>query len=142
MSGIGWILGERWVPYQKATFVTPSFPAFVSGDSTFSRAAAEVLAAYTGSPYFPGGEFTQTFAPGYLKFEYGPSKPLTLQWATYYDAADQAGNSRRYGGTHVAADDYAGRRIGAKIGKQAYALAERYFAGTAGTRDGWRPRRG
>jgi len=130
-SGVGWILGERWVPYQKATFVTPAFPGFVSGHSTFSRAAAEVLAAYTGSPYFPGGEFTQTFAPGYLKFERGPSKPVTLQWATYYDAADQAGISRIYGGIHIPADDFAGRRIGSTIGKQAWALAERYFSGTA-----------
>src|SRR5439155_9233222 len=98
--------------------------------STFSRAAAEVLAAYTGSAYFPGGEFTQTFAPGYLKFEHGPSKPLTLQWATYYDAADQAGISRIYGGIHIPADDFAGRRMGSRIGKQAWALAERYFSGT------------
>src|SRR5438876_2357133 len=130
MSGVGWMLGERWVPYQRATFVTPAFPGFVSGHSTFSRAAAEVLAAYTGSPYFPGGEFTQTFVPGYLKFERGPSAPLTLEWATYYDAADQAGISRLYGGIHIAADDFAGRRIGSRIGKQAWALAERYFAGT------------
>jgi hypothetical protein len=130
VSGAGWFLGTRWVPYQRATFVTPAFPGFVSGHSTFSRAAAEVLAAYTGSPYFPGGEFTQTFDRGYLKFEHGPSKPLTLQWATYYDAADQAGISRIYGGIHIAADDFAGRRIGSRIGKQAWALAERYFAGT------------
>src|SRR6266540_1316659 len=130
VSGVGWILGGRWLPYQRATFVTPAFPGFVSGHSTFSRAAAEVLAACTGSPYFPGGEFTQTFEPGYLKFEHGPSKPLTFQWATYYDAADQAGISRIYGGIHIAADDFAGRRIGSRIGKQAWALAERYFAGT------------
>jgi hypothetical protein len=130
-SGVGWMLGERWAPYQKATFVTPAFPGFVSGHSTFSRAAAEVLAAYTGSPYFPGGEFTQTFAPGYLKFEPGPTRPLTLQWATYYDAADQAGSSRIYGGIHIPADDFAGRRIGSTIGKHAWALAERYFSGTA-----------
>jgi hypothetical protein len=29
------------------------------------------------------------------------------------------------------ADDFAGRRIGSRVGKQAWALAERYFAGTA-----------
>jgi len=130
-SGAGWILGERWVPYQKATFVTPAFPGFVSGHSTFSRAAAEVLAAYTGSRYFPGGEFEQTFAPGYLKFERGPSAPIILQWATYYDAADQAGISRIYGGIHIVADDFAGRRIGSRVGKAAWALARRYFQGTA-----------
>ena len=130
-SGVGWILGERWVPYQKATFVTPAFPGFVSGHSTFSRAGAEVLAAVTGSPFFPGGLFEQRFSPGYLKFEHGPSEPITLQWATYYDASDEAGISRLYGGIHVAADDFAGRRVGSRVGKQAWALARRYFAGTA-----------
>jgi hypothetical protein len=130
-NGVGWIPGTTWVPYQRATFVTPAFPGYVSGHSTFSRAAAEVLAAYTGSPYFPGGLFTQTFPPGYLKFERGPSAPVTLEWATYYDAADQAGISRLFGGIHIAIDDFAGRRLGSGIGKKAYALASRYFAGTA-----------
>ena len=41
-SGVGWILGVDWVPYQRPTFVTPSFPGYISGHSTFSRAAAEV----------------------------------------------------------------------------------------------------
>ena len=31
------------MPYQKRTFVTPAFPGYISGHSTFSRAAAEVL---------------------------------------------------------------------------------------------------
>jgi hypothetical protein len=130
-SGVDWILGERWMPYQKATFVTPAFPGFVSGHSTFSRAAAEVLAAYTGSAYFPGGLFEQTFSPGFLSFEHGPSREVTLQWATYYDAADQAGQSRVYGGIHPSIDDLPGRRIGSRVGKQAWTLAQRYFAGTA-----------
>jgi len=129
-SGVGWILGARWVPYQKATFVTPAFPGFVSGHSTFSRAAAEVLAAYTGSRFFPGGLFTARQVTGSLATERGPSAPVTLQWATYYDAADQAGISRIYGGIHIVADDFAGRRIGSRVGTQAWALAERYFAGT------------
>ena len=33
----------------------PPFPGYVSGHSTFSRAAAEVMTAFTGSEYFPGG---------------------------------------------------------------------------------------
>ena len=36
----------------------------------------------------------------------------TLQWATYADAADDAGISRLYGGIHIEADDFAGRRLG------------------------------
>ena len=54
-SGVGWILAVDWVPYQRSTFVTPAFPGYVSGHSTFSRAAAEVMAAFTGDTYFPGG---------------------------------------------------------------------------------------
>jgi hypothetical protein len=46
-SGVGWIRAVDWVPYQRPTFVTPSFAGYVSGHSTFSRAAAEVL---TGRP--------------------------------------------------------------------------------------------
>ena len=54
-SGVGWIRAVDWVPYQRATFVTPAFAGYVSGHSTFSRAAAEVMAAFTGDPYFPCG---------------------------------------------------------------------------------------
>jgi hypothetical protein len=131
VSGVGWVLGTRWVPYQKATFVTPAFPGYISGHSTFSRAAAEVLVAYTGSRFFPGGELAATFSPGYLTFEHGPSRPVTLRWASYYDASDQAGISRLYGGIHIAADDLVGRKIGSRVGKAAWKLAAKYFAGSA-----------
>src|SRR5438046_1921008 len=87
------------VPYQKATFVTPAFPGYTSGHSTFSRAGAEVLAAFTGSAFFPGG-LGEFVAPqnAFLKFELGPSETVVLQWATYYIASVDAGLSRIYGG--------------------------------------------
>ena len=53
-SGVGWKLAVDWVPYQRVLFVTPAFAGYVSGHSTFSRAAAEVMTAMTGSEYFPG----------------------------------------------------------------------------------------
>jgi len=56
---------------------------------------------------------------------------VTLQWATYFDAADDAGISRLYGGIHISADDLAGRRLGALCGKDAWARALRYFDGSA-----------
>jgi hypothetical protein len=130
-SGVGWILGTRWVPYQRPSFVTPAFPGFVSGHSTFSRAAAEVLAGYTGTPYFPGGLFESRIKAGALGTDKGPSQDVVLQSATYDDAADQAGLSRLYGGIHIAADDFAGRRIGSVVGKKAWALAQRYYNGSA-----------
>jgi hypothetical protein len=129
--GVGWELGVNWSTYQRATFVTPAFPGYVSGHSTFSRAAAEIMTRITGSAYFPGGLFEEAFAPGFLKLEQGPSLPVRLQAATYYDAADQAGLSRIYGGIHITADDFGGRRVGSTVGKRAWALAERYFDGSA-----------
>jgi Domain of unknown function (DUF6851) len=119
-SGVGWIRAVDWVPYQRATFVTPAFAGYVSGHSTFSRAAAEVMAAFTGDPYFPGGIAEWTVATGDLVTEAGPSRDVTLQSATYFDAADQAGISRIFGGIHIRADDFAGRRIGASCGRDAW----------------------
>ena len=127
-SGVKWILALRWMPYQRSTFVTPAFPGYISGHSTFSRAAAEVLTAITGSPYFPGGLGTYTLAS--LAYENGPSQPVQLQWGTYYDAADQAGLSRLWGGIHVSTDDLTGRHTGSQCGKGAWSLARQYFDGS------------
>jgi hypothetical protein len=132
-SGVGWILGVNWVPYQRAGFVTPAFPGYVSGHSTYSRAAAEVLAAMTGSEFFPGGLFTVRRLKGSLRHEVGPTTPVTFEWASYFDAADSAGISRLYMGIHIPEDDFTGRRIGSEIGKSAWALAERYFDGSVTT---------
>ncbi len=133
IGGVGWILAADWVPYQLPTFVTPAFQGYVSGHSTFSRAAAEVLTAFSGSEYFPGGVSGYTIKADSLKFEKGPTTDIRLEWATYYDAADQAGQSRLFGGIHVSADDLIGRRIGAECGKAAWALAQRYYDGRAGS---------
>ncbi len=129
VGGVTWIRAVDWVPYQLPTFVTPSFPGYVSGHSTFSRASAEVLTAFTGSEYFPGGLAEWTVAAGAFHFEAGPEQDVVLQWATYFDAADQAGLSRLYGGIHVRADDFPGRLIGSTVGRAAWARAQQYFAG-------------
>ena len=131
-SGVGWILAVDWLPYQRPTFVTPAFAGYVSGHSAFSRAAAEVLAAFTADEYFPGGMLEWTVEAGNLLHEVGPSREVTLQWGTYADAADEASISRLYGGIHVPADDFQGRIIGATCGKNAWALAVTYFDGSVG----------
>lgn len=132
VGGVRWVRARDWWPYQRRNFVTPAFPGFISGHSTFSRAAAEVMASVTGSDFFPGGlgEFT---APKdtYLQFESGPSAAVTLQWATYFDAADQAGQSRLWGGIHIQPDDFEGRRVGHEVGLLAIAEAKRRFQGIA-----------
>lgn len=132
VSGVGWLLAVEWVPYQLSTFVTPAFAGYVSGHSTFSRAAAEVLTAITGSAYFPGGLGEWTVPADSLEFEAGPETAVVLQWATFVDAADQAGESRLYGGIHPPADDFPGREMGLRAAQAAWARAQTHFDGTAG----------
>ena len=127
IGGVGWIRAVDWVPYQSPTFVTPSFAAYVSGHSAFSRASAEVLTGFTGSPYFPGGLGEWVIEANSLEFEAGPDQPVVLQWATYRDASDQAGISRLYGGIHVRSDDFAGRTMGAAVGEAAWSKALEYY---------------
>lgn len=128
VAGVDWILAEQWWPYQRPTFITPPFAGYVSGHSTYSRAAAELLTLITGSPYFPNGlgEFEAPMNE-FLVFEDGPSTDITLQWATYRDASDQCSLSRIWGGIHPPADDIPGRVIGEKIGKEAYDFGVAYF---------------
>ncbi|MEM7603735.1 MAG: vanadium-dependent haloperoxidase [Myxococcota bacterium] len=128
VGGVDWIRGVLWIPYQRETFVTPSFPGYTSGHSTFSRAAAVVLAELTGSPNFPGGLGERLFPQNeFLSFEVGPSVDVRLQWSTYFDAADQAGQSRLYGGIHVVPDDYDGRITGQAVGEAAVARVRSIF---------------
>ncbi|MEM6964281.1 MAG: FG-GAP-like repeat-containing protein [Bacteroidota bacterium] len=128
-AGVGWILAENWMPYQRPSFVTPPFAGYVSGHSTYSRAAAEVMTMLTGDEYFPGGvgEFI-AYKNEFLVFEEGPSQDVILQWATYRDASDQCSLSRIWGGIHPPADDIPGRLIGEKVGKDAFAFAIPYFS--------------
>jgi hypothetical protein len=130
-SGVGWVRAVEWITYQRRTFVTPAFPGFISGHSTFSRAGAEVLAKLTGSPYFPAG--LGEYVAGkdkFLTFEKGPTTEVRLQWASYFDASDEAGQSRLWGSIHIPPDDFAGRRVGDRVGLRAMALASRYFDGS------------
>ncbi len=130
VAGVNWILAENWWPYQRPSFITPPFAGYISGHSTFSRAAAEVMTLLTGDPFFPGG-MGEFHAPKneFLVFEDGPSMDVTLQWATYRDASDQTSLSRIWGGIHPPADDIPGRLIGEQVGIDAFVLAERYFNG-------------
>jgi hypothetical protein len=57
--------------------------------------------------------------------------PVTLSWATFSEAADQAGLSRRYGGIHFQDGDLAGRAMGRRVAAQAWAKAHAYITGQA-----------
>lgn len=136
-AGVGWILAENWWPYQRPSFVTPPFAGYISGHSTYSRAAAEVMTMLSGDAFFPGGmgEFEAPMNE-FLVFEDGPSETVTLQWATYRDASDQTSLSRIWGGIHPPADDIPGRLIGETIGVEAFEFGESYFFRDE-DQDGW-----
>lgn len=127
-AGVGWILGENWWPYQRPSFVSPPFSGFISGHSTFSRSAAELLTLATGDEYFPGGmgEFVAE-QNEFLEFEIGPTEEIVLQWATYRDASDQCSLSRIWGGIHPPIDDIPGRQNGIVIGPLAFEKANDLF---------------
>jgi hypothetical protein len=125
---VGWILAEQWWPYQRPSFVTPPFAGYVSGHSTFSRAAAEVLTAITGDPFFPGGMGVFPVVQNqFLVFEDGPSESFDIQWATYRDASDQCSLSRIWGGIHPPADDFPGRGLGVEVAALGIERASRQF---------------
>ena len=128
--GVKWLTARNWLSYQPQLFMTPPFAGYLSGHSTFSRAAAEVLTHVTGDAYFPSGMGTFS-APKlqFLGFDVGPSVDVNLQWATYRDAADESALSRIWGGIHPFIDDYPARQNGIVIGQQAAAHAQTYFVG-------------
>jgi hypothetical protein len=129
-QGTKTIDGKDWQPYQPLTIVTPPFPEYYSGHSTFSAAAAEVLTLFTDSDYFGNSVIVKA---GSSSVEPGltPHEDITLSWRTFREAADQAGISRRYGGIHFEDGDLDGREAGRMIGRQAWRKALTYFDGNA-----------
>ncbi|GAC1476853.1 MAG: hypothetical protein NVS1B4_18480 [Gemmatimonadaceae bacterium] len=124
--GTRMIRAEDWRPYQEVTVVTPPFPEFISGHSLFSASAAEVMRRFTGSDAF-GASMTERAGASRVEPGLVPARDVTLSWATFSEAADQAGISRRYGGIHFVEADVQARAIGRLVGAQAWAKAQSYF---------------
>jgi uncharacterized protein DUF6851/vanadium-dependent haloperoxidase-like protein len=122
--------GSHWAPYQPTSFPTPPFPEFVSGHSSYSAAAAQILRLWTRNDNF--GD-SVVLPAGSSKIEPGlvPSQPVILKWPTFTDASNEAGMSRRYGGIHFRGADLAGRLLGRLVALEAWSRAQSYFDGTA-----------
>ncbi len=91
-------------PTWSSFIVTPPFPDYVSGHSTFSGAAATVLALFyrTDDVAFTA---TSDFLPG-----------VTRDFNSFSAAADEAALSRLYGGIHYRSANEDGLRAGVAIG--------------------------
>ena len=123
------IPGEKWSPYNPGSNLTPSFPGYFSGHSVFSRSSATVLHLFTGSDRFG---FSTVLPANFGRVEPGiPPVPTTFSYATFSDAAEEAGLSRLYGGIHFPDDNTTAQAVGLLIGLQVWATAQTYFNGTA-----------
>lgn len=123
------IPASQFVTYQGPQFgFSPPFAEFVSGHSTFSAAAAQVLKAVTGSDHFGG---TVLFQPGESRFEPGitPNRRTRLSWNTFTDGSNEAGISRRFGGIHFLDGDLQGRLLGRRVGQAVLEQADFYING-------------
>lgn len=118
------ISGERWLPYQEPTFVTPPFPDFPSGHSAFSKIFADVMEQWFGDAIDTSKTVTLTdlnlvtadlttvqqnpfgtivFPTGSSLVQPGvvPAQPTTLSFTSWSELAYSAGISRQYGGIHA-----------------------------------------
>jgi hypothetical protein len=121
--------GAAWFPYQPTSFPTPPFPEYSSGHSNFSAAGAEILTLFTGRDRFGG---STVLPAGSSRIEPGavPSNDVTLSWATFSDAAKQAGLSRRYGGIHFEQGDLDARATGQIAARKVWEKARDYWEGS------------
>lgn len=121
------IQGEKWMPYNPGSNLSPAFPDYVSGHSIFSRASATVLQFITGSDKFG---YSTVISPGFGRVEAAiPAVATTIKFATFDDAANQAGLSRLYAGIHFSDDNTVAQTLGQLIGALAYNKALLYFQG-------------
>jgi hypothetical protein len=129
--GYAEVEGEKWIPYQALNVVTPNFPEYPSGHSTFTAAGATLLSLFNGSDTFGasviiGDNETSKIEPG------TPASPVTLSWPTFTDASNEAGMSRRYGGIHFYSGDMHGRGVGRQVANYVYSKAQNYIKGYTG----------
>lgn len=92
-------------PQWSSLLVTPPFPSYSSGHSTFSGAAAAVLKAY--------------FRTDRVQFV-APSETAGVAdraFSSFREAAEESGISRIYGGIHYQFDNISGLKSGRKIGE-------------------------
>ncbi len=129
-EGTETIKGEEWLPYQRTYFLTPPFPEYSSGHSTFSAAGARILELFTGSKHF-GLSITIPAGSSLVEPGITPARDVTLSWETFREAAVEAGLSRRFGGIHFRQGDLDGRIQGRLAADQAWEKALTYFNGTA-----------
>jgi hypothetical protein len=133
-KGFGDVPADKYLPYQALTVVTPAFPEYVSGHSTFTSAGATMLATFNGGDTFGASVIIKA---GSSQIEKGgpvpvPAQDVTLTWPTFTDAANDAGMSRRWGGIHFYNGDTDGRGLGRQVAQSVWGTGQNYIQGYSG----------
>ncbi len=115
------IQGQDWQPYQSAIALTPPFPDVVSGHSAFSAAAASVITNLLGTNVLGTSVTLQDqesrFDPNGFDGQPGlGGSAITMSWPYLSYAAEQAGQSRLYGGIHFRDGNLLGQIVGLQVG--------------------------
>lgn len=136
-------LGQYWLPYQELNFVTPPFPDFVSGHSTFSSTCSKLFCYLLQtdqvnlanpvitldilnyfSPIFMHHTLNFSINSIFLKPKCSqietsqPPTGVSLGWNTWSDMALSSGQSRIFGGIHIESSNQGGLYLGRLIGDQ------------------------
>ena len=129
-QGFGDVPAEQWLPYQALNVVTPGFPEYVSGHSTFTAAGATMLSTFNASDTFNASVVIKAHSS---KYESGtPTTDVTLTWPTFSDASNDAGMSRRWGGIHFQTGDFHGRALGRQVAQYVWGTGQSYIKGYLG----------
>ena len=133
-----------WLPYQESNFVTPPFPDFVSGHSTFSACSSRIiyqivkknaidlkgvvlnsdLLKLLNPVIFVETDNVQinlcqiNILPGSSGIDTKTTTPLSgcsLEWSSLDQMADEAGLSRLYGGIHYESSNQGGLSLGREL---------------------------
>jgi hypothetical protein len=132
-KGYGLVDGSQWRPYQAPNVVTPPFPEYTSGHSTFTAAGMYILTSYTGSDTLGASVTikagTSLFEPRTATQPGTPATDVTLSWPTLTLAAEEAGQSRIYGGIHFKNSNEQGRINGRLVGMNVHSKAQSYIKG-------------
>jgi len=119
--------GSYWQPYRPTNLLAPAYPEYCAENSAFSASAVEVLRNFTNSDRL-AMSYTQAAHSSMIEPN-SPATNLTLKWDTLAQAADDAGLSGCYSGTHFPQSDRAGRQLGQKVGISVWLAAQSYITG-------------
>lgn len=94
----------------RSLIFTPDFPAYTSGHSTFSGVSARMIANFIGKDNVV---FSAT-APDLVNWP-KQLEGVRRSWKSIWEAAEENGASRIYGGVHWDADNVEGLRVGKNL---------------------------